>query len=404
MSKRRFRLQCTFTPLTPNNLPPPPRFTLQLIAATFTRMVLNTTQRMVYPFLPEIGRGLGVPLESLTVVLSLRSGLGMTAPLFGGLPDRFGRRLAMLAALALFCGAMLLVGLFPSLITFAVVVILVVVAKFVFDPALQAYLADRTPYSRRGLVIAVSEIGWSGGALVGIPLAGFAIARWGWNGPYVPLAGLSVVCGAVLWFLLPRDRPAAGGTAQPGSWGLVLRNGSALAALSLNLLISMSNENLNVVYGAWMERSFHLSLTVLGLSTTVIGVAELAGEALVMALADRLGKRRVIGFGLVLSALAYAALPYVATRLEFALAGLFVVFITFEFTVVAAIPLMTEQVPEARSRMLSATVAFHAGGRMVGALLGGFLFSLGFTWNGWAAAGFNLLALVLLVALVRDHE
>jgi predicted MFS family arabinose efflux permease len=272
----------------------------------------------------------------------------------------------------------------------------------VFDPALQAYLADRTPYSRRGLVIAVSEIGWSGGALVGIPLAGFAIARGGWQAPFVPLAALAVLAGVALWFLLPRDRPAAGAAASPGHWGLVLRNPSVVAAMTLNLLMSMASENLNVVYGAWMEQSFALPLTALGLSTTVIGIAELAGEGLVMGLADRLGKRRVIGFGLVLSALAYAALPYISTRLEFALAGLFLVFITFEFTIVSAIPLMTELVPEARSRVLSATVAFHAGGRMAGALLGGWLFGLGFAWNGWAAALLNGLALALLLAFVRE--
>ena len=367
-------------------------------------MVLNTAQRMVYPFLPAIGRGLGVPLEALTVILSIRGGLGMTAPLVGSLPDRFGRRLAMLASLALFCGAALLVGLFPSYLTFAAAVILVVAAKFVFDPALQAYLADHTPYSRRGLVIAAAELGWSGAALVGIPLAGFAIARGGWQAPFIPLAALALAGGAALWFLLPRDRPAPGARAQAGNWRLVLGSASVLATMSVAMLISLANESLNVVYGAWMEQAFRLPVAALGLSTTVIGVAELAGEGLVMALADRLGKRRVIGFGLAASAAAYAALPYLATRLEFALAGLFLVFITFEFTIVATLPLMTELVPQARSRVLSAMVAFHAFGRMVGALLGGYLFGLGFVWNGWTAAALTLLALALLVGLVRERH
>jgi predicted MFS family arabinose efflux permease len=86
------------------------------------------------------------------------------------------------------------------------------------------------------------------------------------------------------------------------------------------------------------------------------------------------------------------------------LAALFLVYITFEFTIVGTMPLMTELVPEARSRVLSATVAFHAGGRMVGALLGGYLFHLGFAWNGWTAAALNVIALVLVLALVRERH
>jgi predicted MFS family arabinose efflux permease len=389
----------------PSNHPAPiPRFRFQLIAATFTRLVLNTAQRMVYPFLPEIGRGLGVPLESLTLILSMRAGLGMTAPLFGGLADRYGRRLAMLAGLAVFCGAMAWVGLFPAYLTFGAAVILVVVAKFIFDPALQAYLSDRTPYSRRGLVIALSEVGWSGAALAGIPLVGLAMARGGWQAPFLPLAAVAFAAGAGLYFWLPRDRPGAGRQAQPGRWATVFRSKATLAAVGVSALIAAANESLNVVYGAWMEQAFQLPVAALGLSTTVIGLAELAGEGLVMALADRLGKRRVIGFGLAASGAAYLALPFLAARLEYALAGLFLVFITFEFTIVATLPLITELAPEARSRVLSAAIASHAGGRMVGALIGGYLFRLGFVWNGAAALALNVLALALLIGFVREQH
>jgi DHA1 family inner membrane transport protein len=379
-----------------------PRLRIQLIAVTLTRLVMNTAQRMVYPFLPAIGRGLGLPFEALTPILSLRGGLGMVAPAVGSLPDRMGRRLAMLIGLLIFCGALALMGLVPTYLAFAAAVILVVVAKFIFDPALQAYLADRTPYSRRGLVIGLSELGWSGAALVGIPLVGLAMARGGWRAPFLPMAGLGLVALVALALMLTADRPAAGQTARPGNWALVLRNPAVLAAMAVPGLLSAANESLNVVYGAWMEQAFHLPLAALGLSTAVIGIAELAGEGLVIGLADRLGKRRVIGVGVAASAAAYLALPFLTARLELALGGLFLVFITFELTIVATIPLMTELVPEARSRVLSATVAFHAGGRMTGALLGAALFPLGFVWNGWAAAALNVAALAVLVTMVRE--
>jgi predicted MFS family arabinose efflux permease len=123
-----------------------------------------------------------------------------------------------------------------------------------------------------------------------------------------------------------------------------------------------------------------------------------------MALADRLGKRRVIGFGLAASGAAYLALPFLAARLEYALAGLFFVYITFEFTIVATLPLITELAPEARSRVLSAAIASHASGRMVGALIGGYLFRVGFAWNAAMALALNVLALALLIGFVREQH
>jgi len=312
----------------------------------------------------------------------------------------------MLIALVVFCAALALVGLFPHYLTFFASVILVMVAKFIFDPSLQAYLGDRTPYTRRGLVIALSELGWSGAALVGIPLAGLLIARGSWHSPFWPLMVLGLAALAGLWLVIPRDAPTPG---QPrastaGHLARIWRSPAVLAALSLGLLTSAANENLGVVYARWLEATFGLSVAGLGLSMTVIGLAELVGEGLVMGLADRLGKRRAIALGLAASAAAYLALPFASDSLNLALGGLFVVFIAFEFTLVASLPMMTELVPEARGRVMSTNVAFHAAGRMVGALLGGYLFRYGFLWNGLAAVGINLLALAVIVLFVRERR
>jgi predicted MFS family arabinose efflux permease len=378
---------------------------VQLVVATLARAVTNTGHRMVYPLLPVFSQGLGVPLTQLTALISLRGALGMTSPLFGGLPDRFGRRLAMLIGMALFCGSLALVGLLPSVVTFALFLILVVVGKFIFDPALQAYLGDRTPYARRGLVIAFTEIGWSGAALVGIPLVGLLIARAGWRAPFLPLAALGAAAGAALWFVIPRDAP---GPSHPrrasGHLALIWRNPAVIAGFLVGMLVSVGNETFNVVYAAWLNDTFGLSVVELGLSATIIGLAELAGEGLVMLLADRLGKRRAIALGLGASALTYLAMPLAGGSLPLALGALFLVFIAFEFTIVASIPMMTELVPEARGRVMSANVAFHSGGRMLGALLGGLLFPLGFLWNGLAATICNLLAAVLILRFVRERH
>jgi len=385
-----------------------PGLRAQLVTATLARMVVNTASRMVYPFLPALSRGLGVPLDNLTALLSLRGALGLAAPAIGGLPDRLGRRQTMLIGLAIFCVGLALPAIIPGWPAFVVFVLLVAASKLMFDPSLQAYLGDRTPYARRGLVIAFSELGWSGAALLGIPVVGLLMARADWRAPFLPLAAAGLAAGAALWFVIPSDAPVAAraGAAvdAPRLLPSIWRNPVVVAGLGLGLLISLGNENLSVFYASWLERSFGLSVAALGLSTTIIGVAELAGEGLVMGLADRLGKRRAISAGLVACTIAYLVLPLTGGQLPLALAGLFLVFISFEFTVVATLPLMTELEPSARGRVMTANMATFAAGRMLGDLAAGPLSRLGFFWIGAASAAASVAALAILWAFVHERR
>ena len=387
----------------PNN---PPRLRYQLIAATFGRMAVNTAQRMFYPFLPAFSRGLGVSPEILTGLLSLRGAFGMSAPLFEPVVDKFGRRNAMLIGLALFCVGLSAAGVFPSLPTVFAAILLIIVCKFIFDPALQAYLSERTPYSQRGLVIALTEFGWSGAILIGVPILGWLIDRWDWRAPFLPLAGAGALAAAWIARVIPADAPPAAHANADGlqRWLIVMRNPAVLGALIIVTLLSGANEILNVAYGRWLENSFALSVAQLGLTGTLIGVSEVIAEGGVAGLSDRLGKRLTLMLGMVISAGSYFCLPFISGSLQWALAGIFLVYLTFEFAIVASIPLLSELMPEHRNTVMSTAIASHAAGRMIGSLLGGFVFQYGFVWNGVAAGLMTALGLPLILWVVREKK
>lgn len=370
---------------------PSPRRSLvaQLLVTTPVRVVLNTAYRMVYPFLPTFSRGLGVAPEALTQLLALRSGVGLVGPLLGLVPDRFGRRFAVLAGLGVFTAAFAAAALWPSWPTFVLAVFAVLFAKALHDPALLAHLGDQTPPERRGLVVGVSEFGWAGATFVGMPVLGWLIGRFGWSAPFAPFALLGLVGLAGLsWVVTPGQR-ARGGARAPFAWRALLHP-QMLVVLSYGGVTSFANEMLNVVFGGWLEQSFGLGVEALGVSVAVIGVAELAGEGLVALFSDRFGKRRMILAATALAAGAYAILPLLGGQLWLALGGLFLVFLGFETGIVANIPLVIDLQPEARSTMLSASGALHSVGRTTGALLGAWLMRLGFGWVGLAAALVNV--------------
>jgi len=386
---------------------PTRKLALQLGVATLARLFLNTARRFAYPFAPALSRGLGVPLTAVTSLLAANQVTGVLSPAFGPLGDRWGYRRMMLAGLAMLAAGMLAGGFLPVYGVVLLALFLAGLGKSIFDPALHAYVGQRVPYQRRGLAIGLVEFAWAGSSLVGIPLAGLLIDRLGWRSPFFALGSLGLLSAAVLAALIPRDhrqpQDVEGTTSLRQAWRRLSRERAALGALGFGFLISAANDNLFVVYGAWLEESFGLSIVALGMATLVIGAAELLGEGLTASIADRLGLKRAIMASLALSALSYVLLPWVGRTLPLALAGLFFLFLTVEFSIVTGFSLFTEILPDARATMMSGIVATTSVGRMIGALAGGTVWLAGgLTATGLVSAAISGLALVSLAWGLRD--
>lgn len=379
-----------------------------IIAAILARFVLNVGYRMAYPFLPQVAAGLGVSLSQAQLLLTARSATGFASPLFGPLSDRYGRRRLMLIGLGAFILGMALCAAVPAYAPILFGFALVGIGKILFDPSLQAYLGDRVPYHRRGRVIAATELAWSLAILIGAPLIGLAIEGLGWRSPFWILGLLGAGVFALIALIIPartdhalRQAPR---TSTRRSYAAVWREPGAIMAAFVFFLIMFANDNLLISYGGWMEQSFGLSTVRLGLATSVIGLAELIAELLTGVAADALGKKRSVAIGLAMTAVAYGVLPLTGSRLELALAGLFLLFLSFEFTVVSGLPLLTELVPGARGTMMSVNIAAMNLGRMAGALAGTALWATGgFGWVGLISGLASLVTLALWLAHVRER-
>jgi predicted MFS family arabinose efflux permease len=135
----------------------------------------------------------------------------------------------------------------------------------------------------------------------------------------------------------------------------------------------------------------------------VIGISELSGEGLVAFTTDRLGKPLALTIGLVGNALASILLPIIGKTEVGALIGLFLFYITFEYTLVSHISLVTELVPSARATMLSLNVSGHSIGRALGAFLAAIIYQhFGFLFVALLAVVFNIVALLAL-KIMQQH-
>lgn len=376
-----------------------------IVGTTFFRLVLNTARRFAYPFAPALSRGLGVSLTSITSLIAINQLTSLLGVLIGPLSDRLGYRKMMIAGMVTLAIGMLAAAIFPIYAVVLVALFMAGLGKSIFDPAVQAWAGNRVPYHRRALVISLLETAWSASTLIGIPLVAVLMDRYGWQSPFLVMGILGCIGAIVLFLIIPKDPVASTQkiclAEYLGTYSRLIASKPALGALGYAFFVSAANDNLFVIYGAWLEKSFGLSILALGMGTSLIGLAELAGEGLTAAFADRFGLKRSVIVGLSLSVLSYFGLPFLDASLSAALTGLFILFLTFEFTMVTSLSLCTEILPGFRATMMSGFFAAAGIGRILGALMGaavwhaGGIFASGCVSGGLALLGMFCLALGL---------
>jgi predicted MFS family arabinose efflux permease len=170
-------------------------------------------------------------------------------------------------------------------------------------------------------------------------------------------------------------------------------------------LIDVAAESISIIYEAWLRNNFAVTTVMLASAAWVFSAAEVSGEGLVIGIADRFGKRRLLIVAIVATGVIYLLLPILAINEPTAIALLFLMFFCFEVSVVVSIPMATEALPQARGLMMSSNVAFFAVGRAVGTLLGGWMFRTGgMGLNTTCAALLSFISAALVWRYVTEHR
>ena len=124
-------------------------------------------------------------------------------------------------------------------------------------------------------------------------------------------------------------------------------------------------------------------LAALGAAAAAIGIAEFGGEGLVVATVDRLGKTNALMIGVASNGLATLLLPLAGRTMLTAVAGLALFYLTFEYTVVSMLPVMSEILPRSRATLLAFYAASFSLGRALGSLASPRLYALGSPPSPW---------------------
>jgi predicted MFS family arabinose efflux permease len=376
-------------------------YQLEILLFSAIRALVHTAMRMVYPFLAVFGRGLGVSLTTISLAVTIRNFTGILVPFITSAFDHYGRRRGMLTGMGLYilgCGLVTMWPLFP---VFVVALSLTFIGMHVFVASMQSYQADTIPYQIRGRAMVITSTGWAMSFVIGVPLLGLLIGRFGWLAPFPVMGGLGILAVLILYRAIPADKALSSSKKVNGRNILqeVLASPTAVAAVVMTLAYCAAHEVINLVFGVWMEDTYGLSIESLGIASSIIGVSEMVCVVLLSWLIDKLGKKRAIITGLVMSGLSAVALPWLGGfGLWGAEIGLFLFSLSFQVHFMSTFPFVSEVLPTARAALIGASLAAVSVGRMLGALFAPVFYSWGFQFN---AIGSMLLYVVALLALSR---
>ncbi|MBX3000276.1 MAG: MFS transporter [Caldilineaceae bacterium] len=402
----------------------PARFRLtsfrQLMAvAISTRLVVDTKTQFFNPFLATIAAGVGIDVVTLGRLVSLRSAMGMAAPIFGSLADRLGYRRIMRMGLLLAAAGAFLLGFSTNLWMIALGMIFSGLGLSSFVPTLQAYMSARLPYDRRAQGIGILEYAWALASIVGLSLMGLLIDAQGWRAPFFVMGG-GLLLGWLAFGLLPgaaeegegvRLQPVfqLSGVSIPQRartfFRLSSNNRSAYALMIANGFFFFAQFHILIIHGGWLQAEYGLTAALLGTVALVQGLADLGGSVLVSLITDKVGKKRSVLIGMIGVFFIYAALPFLNISLLSVVAALAAMRLFFEFGIVSNITLISEQVPDQRGKVMTLSAAFTLAASTLAGLSGPWAYvRWGVLGLGPIAALCVILSITLVVSFVKERS
>jgi MFS family permease len=290
------------------------------VFGSFTTLV---SLSMLLPFLPLYVQQLGVTAQADVVQWSAVAfgatffGTAITAPIWGRLADRFGRKPMLVRAAIGMAVVMSLIGLARDATD---LVVLRLIAGLIggYASASIVMIGSQVPREKAGWALGVLSTGALSGNLIGPLVGGFLPQLVGIRGTFF-VGGAMIACAALTTMLLIREdfnresdgaRSDKKNQAKNGNsrWPIIT---ALLMTAVMVLLANMSIEPIITVYIGHLGVAFDDQARVAGVVMACSALGSILTAARLGALADRVGSWNVIIGCLLLTGLVMVPQAYV---------------------------------------------------------------------------------------------
>jgi len=335
---------------------------------TIARLTSNACFRYAPPFLASISDDFQISLSRLGLALMVTEIVMGISPILGRVVDRMHRRTAMAGGLLAISGAATIAAASPSVWIFVLGMLLIAVAKFIFDIGLASWVNDHVEYEKRGRVIGFTETSWALGLLIGVTAMGLVASATSWRWGYA-VGAISVAVMAIVVMTRLDGHDVAGSQRSKDTTKYPMpRNGYWIFAAMFFLMAA--SQTLFVTFGSWLEDEF--GFTEAGISAVVFGLGafELLASVTSARRTDTWGKERSTIFGALLILPAGLLLTVGHNNAIIGLILLGIYLLGFEFSIVSMLPLSANLIPSSPGRGLGIVLAGGTLGRASMSLIG----------------------------------
>ena len=291
----------------------------KLVVLMITAFVDMVGLLMIIPLLPFYAKDLGANgfIVGL-LVSSFAIAQLITAPMWGRISDRYGRRPALLVGLSASAIAYVVFG-FANALWLLFLSRLVQGAGGGTVSVIQAYVADALKPEDRAKGLGWLSAATNAGVALG-PALGPLASHWGRSGPGLAAAALCVINIAFAWHFLSESRDMAEaravGRIRPRSRDALLHvvthSSEPASRLIWIYAIAMGAfQGVTAILALFLSVRFGVTKTNIGYFFTYIGVISVLTRALILGWAvDRFGEARLSRFGSTLLAIGLAAIAF----------------------------------------------------------------------------------------------
>jgi len=366
--------------------------TFYLLTGWLTLFVIGTDLFVISPLLLFIANEYGItPAVAGWMVTVFSLMYAISAPFFGWLSDRKGRRFFIIFGLLTFCLSNFLTAISSSFTMLIISRIMAGSSVAAITPLVYAIIGDTAPPERRGVWLSVVVSGHLMALWAGAPIGTLLELFLGWRSVFIGLATIAALLSILnfrVWASINEvpsvEAPTKGSTIR------------MICAVSVTTIWAISMYALYVFLGTGLIIYNHFSSGELAFSITAYGIGAVIGSLSSGRVTDKIGTRRVSIFS---TATLIGILPLLGL---FFSTGTLVYVVLFFWALIGYASFtsyqarLVEEFPETRGMVLALNNTALYIGITLGSMMGGFVIT---KW-GFFALPFICSAIALISCII----
>lgn len=257
---------------------------------------------LVSPLIPEILGTTKTPVERGGLLITAYALLyGLTAPLFGPISDKVGRRLMIIMGMFIFSIGTFFTGISSNFGTILFFRALTGIAGAMVMPSVFALVGDKFPANGRGKNMGLVMGAMIGSTVIGVPIGAFITEFIPWQMTFWLVGFLAFLVFLMTCIGLPHtptQKQMSDSTIKTYfmQFKSAFTNISILYALLITFLWTVGLHGMFSYIGVFYHEVFHLEVGGIGIVICIAGLASVIGNIFGGKWSDKIGKKKVIYF------------------------------------------------------------------------------------------------------------